>query len=468
VETCIFRYKSRFEVSAKVLFDWHKRDGAIHRMIPPWQKARVITHGGIQNGQKTVIKMGIPGTPFRRKWVAEHVDYKEGHLFADIQRKGPFAYWKHLHKITEDGENACFLEDEIQFKLPLSDLTHRFMLKGVLRTLARAFAYRHRVLAHDLAVFSRYPLAPKRILVSGSNGLIGEALVAFLSGAGHEVLRLVRSPSQKNTEVYINPETHFINEFQIEGIDAVIHLAGENVAKRWTQKRKERILKSRTEMTHMLTQTVSKLKKKPEVFIAASAIGLYGEAHDRPATEQTKAGTGFLAEVVREWEAASEPLKKVGIRLVYTRFGVVLSMKGGALKKLLLPFKLGIGGPVGAGSQYMSWIALDDALAAIYHTLYQNTLTGPINVVSPNPETNADFSKTLGKVLRRPAIFKVPAGIIRLLFGEMGEETILQSQKVLPQRLKYQSFSFQFPQLKEALEHLLGQKARRSLDGHLD
>ncbi len=463
VETAIFRYKSRFEVPAKVLFDWHKTEGALGRMIPPWQHARVIAHGGIRDGQKTVIKMGIPGTPFRRKWVAEHVDYKEGVSFADIQRKGPFAYWKHLHKVTEAGEGACFLEDEIQFKLPFSEISHRLFLKGVMKTLERAFAYRHRILAHDLGVFKRYPIPPKRILVSGSNGLIGEALVGFLSGAGHEVLRLVRYPSQKNNEVFVNPETHFINEFQVEGIDAVIHLAGENVGKRWSAKRKERILKSRQGLTAMLAQTVVKLKKKPEVFISASAIGLYGEVHQRPATEQTRQGAGFLAEVVKEWEAAAEPIKKAGIRLVYTRFGVVLSMKGGALRKLLLPFKWGVGGPVGSGNQYMSWIAIDDALSAIYHVLYQNTVTGPVNVVSPNPVTNAEFSRILGKVLRRPAFFTVPEKIIRFLFGEMGEETILQSQNIEPKRLRYQSFEFAFPNLKQALEHLLGQKARRSL-----
>lgn len=430
-------------------------------MVPPWQRVRILAHGGIQKGQRSVLKMKIPFTPFWKKWVAEIIEHQEDeaeYLFSDLARKSPFSYWKHTHRITPENENSCILEDEVHFKLPLSDLTHRFFEHKMRQSLERAFTYRHQILANDLALQERYPSEPKKIAIAGASGLIGKELTIFLQSAGHEVIRFVRQPNTKSkSEIYLHPDLGIAQPKQLEGIDAVINLAGENVGGgRWTDARKQRIYESRINTTTHLVNALEKLERQPEVFISASAVGYYGENTHRPFTETSARGEGFLSSVCHDWESVTMRAQHQGIRVVHPRFGVVLSTKGGALKKLLLPFRLGLGGRMGSGKQYMSWISLDDAVGALYHILQNNVVSGPINIVVPQAVTNAEFTKTLIKVLKRPLFFPLPAKVIRLLFGEMGEETILKSQNVKPERLENQSFHFTYPRLKNALMHLLG------------
>lgn len=296
-----------------------------------------------------------------------------------------------------------------------------------------------------------------RILVSGTSGLVGTALVPALTANGHEVVRLVRSQTVSTPHTVLwNPLAGEIDKYALTGMQAVIHLAGENIAAgRWTNARKERIRSSRVKGTRLLCETLAGMAHRPEVLLCASATGFYGDRGDEMLDEESTFGTGFLAEVCREWEAATEPVRQVGMRVVHLRFGVILSPQGGALGKMLLPFRLGLGGRIGSGRQFMSWITLDDAVNALLHALAHANLQGPVNVVTANPVTNHEFTKTLAHVLWRPAIFPMPAFAARLAFGEMANELLLASTRVLPKRLQGTGFVFSFPELDGALRHLL-------------
>lgn len=280
-----------------------------------------------------------------------------------------------------------------------------------------------------------------KIVVSGATGLIGSALVPRLVAEGHEVVALVRRPAWDLAS--------------LDGADAVVHLAGENVFGRWTAAKKQRIRDSRVRGTRVVSEAIAVLARRPSVLLAASAIGYYGNRGDELLTEERAPGDDFLAHVARDWEAATAPAARAGVRVVNLRFGVVLTPGAGALGKMLPAFRLGLGGPVGNGSQYLSWIALDDLLAAILHALATSSLAGPVNVTAPEPVTNREFAKTLGHVLGRPAVLPVPAFALRLAFGADGAEMLLSGQRVLPARLLASGFRFRFGTLEPALRDLL-------------
>lgn len=296
-----------------------------------------------------------------------------------------------------------------------------------------------------------------KILVVGASGLVGTALVPRLTSEGHEVLRLTRSAPRDAQDISWNPEQGELPPARLEGVDAVIHLAGENIAgARWTDAVKARIRSSRVTGTKLLSETLSRLQRPPQVLICASAIGYYGDRGQESLTEESAPGTGYLAEVCREWEAACEPARQAGIRVVNLRIGVVLSPRGGALQKMLTPFKLGGGGVIGSGKQYWSWIALEDVVGVIQHCLKHKELAGPVNATAPNPSTNYEFTKTLGAVLKRPTIFPVPAFAARLALGQMANDLLLASSRVLPKQLQHSGYQFRCPTLEEALRHELG------------
>ena len=293
-----------------------------------------------------------------------------------------------------------------------------------------------------------------RILVSGSSGLVGSALLPFLASEGHAVTRLVRSaPAQGEADW--NPAAGTIDAAALEGHDVVVHLAGANIGERWTPEHKARIKDSRVKGTRLLAEALGRLAQPPKVLVAASAIGYYGDRGDARLREDSASGSGFLAEVVREWEAATATATAKGIRVVNLRTGVVLSPRGGALAKMLLPFKLGAGGVMGSGKQHWSWIAIDDLIAIIYFAATTEALKGPVNAVSPKPVTNLEFTKTLGRVLRRPTIIPMPAFAARLALGEMADELLLSSTRVDPAKLTAAGYAFRFPELEGALRHLL-------------
>ena len=298
-----------------------------------------------------------------------------------------------------------------------------------------------------------------KVLISGSTGLIGSALVTLLTDAGHDVVRLVRSRARAaGSEVHWDPESGNIDTAGLEGMDAVVHLAGENIgAGRWTRDRKARIFDSRVKGTRLLCESLANLTQPPKVLVSASAIGYYGDRDEEILNEGSISGFGFLAEVCIEWEIAAEPVAETEIRVVNLRTGVVLSQAGGPLEKMLPPFKMGVGGILGNGRQYMSWITLDDAIGAIHHALITDSLHGPVNNVAPHPVTNREFTKTLGRVLRRPTLFPLPGFGLRLIFGgEMANELFLSSTRVEPTRLLEAGYTFQYPDLEGALRHVLG------------
>ena len=298
-----------------------------------------------------------------------------------------------------------------------------------------------------------------KVLISGSTGLIGSALVSLLTNEGHDVVRLVRSaPKSDGSEVHWDPESGRIDNAGLEGMDAVVHLAGENIgAGRWTRDRKARIFDSRVKGTRLLCESLANLVQPPKVLVSASAIGYYGDRDEEILNEGSISGFGFLAEVCIEWEIATEPLAQTEIRVVNLRMGIVLSLEGGPLEKMLPPFKMGVGGILGNGRQYMSWISLDDAVGGIHHALVTDSLQGPVNNVAPHPVTNREFTKTLGRVLRRPTLFPLPSFGLRLMFGEeMANELFLSSTRVEPVRLLETGYAFQHPELESALRHVLG------------
>jgi len=297
-----------------------------------------------------------------------------------------------------------------------------------------------------------------RILVSGSSGLIGSALTSALAGGSHTVVRLVRDPAPRSgANVSWNPEQQTIDRAGLEGFDAVVHLAGEPILGRWTAAKKRRITDSRVLGTKLIADTLGTLAQRPNVLVCASAAGFYGDRGDEVLTEESSAGRGFLADVCRAWEAAADPARQAGIRVVSVRTGLVLARAGGLLKALLIPFQLGLGGPIGRGRSYWSWIALDDLIAVYRFVISREGLSGVVNAAAPDSVTNAEFARTLGTVLRRPAVLPVPPIALRLIFGqEAAQDAMLSGARIVPARLLEAGFKFQYPELEPALRNVLG------------
>jgi len=298
-----------------------------------------------------------------------------------------------------------------------------------------------------------------RVAVSGSGGLVGSVVVPGLAGAGYEVVRLVRrNPAPGEKAVGWDPEKGMVDAVGLDGLDAVVHLGGENIGSgRWTAARKDAIRNSRVKGTRLLCNALAGLPKPPKTLLCASAVGYYGDRWEDLLTEESPPGKGFLPDVCREWEAAAEPAVRKGIRVVTLRIGVVLTPKGGALSRMLPPFRAGFGGVLGSGRQYVSWVAIDDLPGIVLHALTREELRGPVNAVAPRPVTNRELTEALGKILSRPTLFPVPAFALRLMFGEMADPLLLASARVVPRRLEETGYRFLFPELWGALRHLLGQ-----------
>ena len=293
-----------------------------------------------------------------------------------------------------------------------------------------------------------------KILITGASGLVGTELQKSFAGKNYEMLLASRKEPTDEHHIQWSIDEGFAEPEKLEGIDAVVHLAGENVSGlRWTEDKKKAIHDSRVLGTRNVVDAISKLKNKPKVFVASSAIGFYGERGDEEVTESSAAGDTFLAEVSKAWESESRRAEDAGIRTVLLRTGIVLSKDGGALSTMLLPFKLGVGGVVGSGKQWMSWISMDDEIAVINYVIENENIRGAVNAVSPNPVTNHDFTKTLGEVLSRPTFLPLPEFAVSMVFGEMGDALLLASTKVMPKRLLDAGFKFEYTNLKAAIEH---------------
>ncbi len=454
----VFERSVRLPVPAAEAFAWHERSGALARLNPPWERVELESHvGGLREGAQ--VKLRAKAGPFWTRWEVEHRDYAPGKLFRDVAKKSPFAHWDHRHEFSDTGDGGCLLTDRIEYALPGGVAGEWVAGAFTRRKLETLFAYRHAVTAADLAFARQHVGAPKlRVLVSGASGLIGRALTPFLSTQGHDVLRLVRRPARAADEVFWDPEARVVDLAGAGEIDAVVHLAGAGIADaRWTEARREVLRESRVRGTRVLAEALAARPRPPRVVIGGSAIGFYGDAGDAWVDEGSPQGAGFLAELTRDWEAAWAPLDATGARRVYLRTGVVLSPAGGALAKLLPPFSLGLGGPVGTGRQWMSWIAIDDLIGVIGHALLDERVRGPLNAVAPQPVTSAEFARALGGVLRRPAVLPAPAWALRLALGRgLADEALLAGQRVRPAGLAACGYRFRYEKVAEALRHVLG------------
>ena len=433
------------------VFSWHARPGAITRLAPPWQPVRVIREAGSLRDGRAVL--GLPGG---LRWVAAHQPdgYDPPHAFADSLHLPLSAVlpWRHTHQFSPAGEQATLVTDVVDTPLPA-------------RMLRSMFVYRHRQLAADLAALARAraicPDDPLTIAVTGSSGLIGTALTALLTTSGHRVIRLVRRLPRHAGERYWRPEDPAAE--LLNGVDAVIHLAGASIGGRFTPERKNEIRDSRILPTRLLAElAAAALPAGPglRAFVTASAIGIYGpDRGEEILTEASPRGEGFLADVVADWEDATTPAAAAGIRTVQVRTGIVQTPRGGMLRLLSPLFEAGLGGRLGTGKQWLAWIGLDDLLDVYLRAVLDPGLSGPVNAVAPEPVRNIDYTRTLAGVLRRPAVLPVPGLGPRLLLGDEGAREIAQaSQYVRPERLIAAGHQFRQPELEGALRHLFGRE----------
>lgn len=432
------------------VFAWHTRRGAMPRLVPPWQPMTVIAETrSLADGQAV---LGLPGG---LRWVAQHDPerYAPPHRFVDVlSSRGPRSWparvvgrWTHTHEFSEAGAGTR-VYDRVEAPVPVAGLRPTFV-------------YRHRQLADDLAAHRDARdagLQPLTVAVTGASGLVGTALAAFLSTGGHRVIRLVRHPAGGDDERRWDPERPGAD--LLSGVDAVVHLAGASIAGRFSEAHKAAIRDSRIGPTRRLAQAAADAADGPRVFVSASAIGFYGfDRDDEVLTEDSARGDGFLADVVADWEAATEPARATGLRIVNVRTGIVQSARGGTLRLLRPLFAAGLGGRVGDGRQRLSWIGLDDLLDVYYRALYDPRLSGPVNAVAPDTVRNVDYTDALAHVLHRPAVLPVPSLGPRILLGKQGSRELVEAdQRVAPAKLTALGHRFRRPRLGDALAHELG------------
>lgn len=426
------------------VFDWHTRPGAFARLLPPWQPMRVVAETPSLGHGDAVL-----GLPFGLRWVARHRDCIEDEQFVDdlvVPGLADGRLWSHLHEFEPVGEDRTLMIDRVDTPAP----------RALLRS---TFAYRHRQLADDLRSHARARAGgsePMTIAVTGSSGFVGSALVPFLTTGGHRVIRLVRRPARGRDERRwdpARPDTDLLAD-----VDAVIHLAGAGIAGRFTEAHKRAVRDSRVGPTRRLAELAASTRPQLRVFVSASAIGFYGpDRGDEILTEASDRGDGFLAELVADWEADTAPAAEAGIRTVNLRTGIVQSPRGGLLQIFRPLFAAGLGGPLASGRQWMSWIGIDDLVDLYDRCLWDPDLDGPINAVAPEPCRNDEFTRTLARVLRRPAFLRVPEFGPRTILGAEGaEEFALADQRVVSARLGDLDHHYRRPDLQDALAHVLG------------
>ncbi|MEO8450155.1 MAG: TIGR01777 family oxidoreductase [Gemmatimonadota bacterium] len=440
-----------------LVYRWHTRPGAFERLVPPWESVDLLeAHPGIANG--TRARFTIRKGPFRFTWIAEHRDVEPGRQFRDVQIEGPFARWNHLHRFEPAGDGGTKMTDRIELAAPGGGLGQAVAGNSLQRTVEQTLAYRHATVAADLALHQRLGVGPQTIAITGATGFIGRALSPLLTTGGHRVVRLVRR-DPKPGDVLWDPAADRLDPRSLEGVDAIVHLAGESIAGgRWTEEKKRRVIDSRSRGTSLLARTLAQMDRPPAVLVCASAIGFYGDRGEDEMAEGSPRGKGFLADVVSAWEESSAPARAAGVRTVSTRFGLVLSPRGGGLAPMLIPFRLGLGGRLGDGNQWVSWIGIDDVIGIVATALFDQRLEGPVNAVAPWPERNRDFTAKLGRVLHRPTVLAVPGVVLRAALGAFAQEGLLASTRVRPEALLTTGYRFRYPELEPALRHLLGQE----------
>ena len=413
--------------------------------------------GGIRDGAR--VTLTVHAGPVPTTWRIVHRDYIPNQQFVDVMEQGPFAHWVHTHRFTADGPNASVLEDHIDYALPGGAVGDALGGAYAASTLARVFAYRHSLMLGDLARHAQFAAQPrKRIAITGASGFIGSQLAAFLSTGGHDVVRIGRGAVVPGvTEVSGNPERGELRSADLEGVEAVVHLAGASIAERWSAAHKRAIRDSRVDGTSLLAHTLATMSQRPRVLVSGSAVGVYGSRADTLLDESSARGDDFLADVVHAWETATAPALRAGIRVVHTRTGIVQGAAGGALPKQLPLFRAGVGGALGDGTQFVTPIGLDDVIGALHFCMMRDDIDGAVNVVGPSALTNHEYTEILGRVLARPTIARVPAFVLRAVLGtEMANLTVLASQRVAPRRLIESGFAFRLPTVESMLRFELG------------
>ncbi len=451
-----FEYRSQFPVPVEELYGWHTRPGAFERLAPPWERMEIVQRTqGIKDGERLIFNL-VKG-PVKICWEALHYNTAENKQFVDEQVRGPFQKWIHTHKFESVENSVSELMDSVEYQPPLGGFGDSLFGDNIREKLNAMFRFRHERLKNDLKQHKKFQVDhPLKIAVTGASGMVGSQLCAYLQTAGREVYRLVRRKPKTEYEIYWNPSEGEIKTEKLDGVDVVIHLAGESILGLWSDAKKKRIRNSRVKGTKLLCDTLSQLQNPPKTLISASAIGYYGGRGKEELTEESEPGKGFLADVCQEWEAMTEEAKQAGIRVVNLRIGVVITALGGVLGTMRTPFSLGLGGPLGSGQMQFSWIALDDLLGLIEHLMHNEGMSGPINAVSPNSVTNQELTKILGKVLNRPTFFKVPEQVINTTLGDMGKEMLLVSAKVIPTQALEGGYTYLFPNLEELVKFELG------------
>jgi uncharacterized protein len=442
-------YSSVVDAPRDEVFAWHTRPGAFTRLSPPWSPLRLVTESdSLKDGRAT---LALPGG---LRWVAEHQPdfFDPPRRFVDTIGSDGLASlpariavrWRHTHEFDDVTPGRTRVTDRVDTPVPGS-------------ALRPMFDYRHRQLADDLrahALAAKHGLASATVAITGSAGLVGSALTAFLRTGGHRVIQLVRRAPQTADERHWNPEDPDPELFA--GVEAVIHLAGASIAGRFTDKHRNAIRDSRIGPTRRLAEIAA--RGGPTVLISASAVGYYGyDRADEALTEDSDRGDGFLADVVADWEDATGPAERAGVRVVRVRTGIVQSPRGGTLRLMRPLFTTGLGGRLGDGRQWLSWIGIDDLVDVYHRALWDTALSGAVNAVAPQPVRNTEYTRTLAHVLRRPAVLPVPRLGPQLLLGQQGaRELACASQRVVPERLTQAGHRFRQPDLDQALRHLLG------------
>ncbi len=445
MKRCSVRHESTLPVCSRKVWEWLLCPASFERTIPPWMAGFALEKEERIDRFFLKIPYGFFSISVQCKICFS--SYEEG--LSAVVEKGPFRFGKYSCKVFATDPSTSFLEEEFVYELP-------FFLsrKKIRKKLKSLFVYRHRAAERDLLRYEKYAFPiPLRVLISGSSGLVGASLGQFLRAAGHEVVHLHRGENiSSHHSISWDPQKGTALLEELEGFDAVIHLAGESLAKGlWTFAKKRRILESRKTGTEHLVSLLYQLKTPPKTFISASAVGYYGSS-SAILTESSPSGSTFLSHVCEEWEKAASPLERVGVRVVLARLGLVISPRGGLLRAILPIFRLGCGAKMGHGKQKMPWISLEDTVGAIYHILASKEVCGPVNVVSPSILTQKAFAKIVAKVLHKPCFLSIPTCLLR---GEKAKELLLISQEVAPCKLLQSGFSFIEPELQSALQSSL-------------
>lgn len=440
--------------AASAVFDWFTRPGAPERLIAP--TLRPVEWHRVDTPEGYSAQVRIAEGLHAVRWHNEVRFDRAARRLHEVAHEGPYPTFVRTVSVEPDGA-GCTLHEQIDWEPHRGPMTALFGVGAAERRLAGAMRFRHRRLIGELDRLGCLGPDPLHVVLSGASGLVGRALALALSAGGHRVTRLVRHTAGEG-EVRWSPLLGRLDAAALEGVDAVVHLSGENILQRWTPAAKQAIRASRVDTTDLLARALADLRHPPKVFIAASAVGFYGDRGDVPCTEISPPGRGFLAELCQAWEAATAPAAAAGIRVVNLRIGVVLSAQGGALATMVPAFSSGAGGTVGSGEQMISWVNLDDVLGAILFSVGRG-LEGPVNVCAPTPVSSGTLSRALATTLGRPAAIPVPAPMVRLLFGEMADEVILSGVAALPRALLGAGYRFAVPSLDETLRLETGRYA---------